>query len=98
MVEASNKESDFDENVDDDQNEDELDQFEAAAQKQQVNLWTSGGSKKDFVISKIIKYFSSLIVRKSSVDMDSLHEDNFKVSRKFEKAPNASLNVLRARV
>ena len=92
-------EEEFEENIDEEENENEIDQFESAAQKQQINLWTTGGSRKDFVISKIIKYFSSLVIRKSTFDsVDSLHEDNFKVSTKFEKAPNASLNVLRARV
>ena len=91
-------EEEFEENIDDEE-ENEIDQFEAA-QKQQINLWTTGGNRKDFVISKIIKYFSSLVIRKSAAvdSIDSMYEDNFKIPTKFEKAPNASLNVLRARV
>jgi len=91
-------EEEFEENVDDEE-ENEIDQFEAA-QKQQINLWTTGGNRKDFVISKIIKYFSSLVIRKSAAvdSIDSMYEDNFKIPTKYEKAPNASLNVLRARV
>ena len=61
---------------------------------QQKTVWALGGSAKLAVITKLIKYFGSLVIRKVYNDEDSAYGPLIK----HEKAPNASLNVLRARV
>lgn len=90
--EPENEEYVEDNNDDDDV--DELDQFESALQRKQSSIWANGGRAKDIVISKIIKYFGSLVLRQECCD----EQGNFNGSFTFEKAPNSSLNVLRTRV
>ena len=90
----SKEETDDYEPENNDDEADELDQFESALQRKQSNIWEAGGRAKDVVISKIIKYFGSLVLRQECFDEDG----NFTGTFAFEKAPNASLNVLRTRV
>lgn len=86
-----------DEKLDNDVEEDvqdELDQFESAMQRKEPTVWSVEGRTKDLIVSKVIKYFGSLIVRHEIENADAVAEASYKL----EKSPNASLNVLRARV
>jgi hypothetical protein len=73
------------------EDENEIDLFEAAIERNQPSLWAAGGTAKDYVIHKIIKYFGSLVIRQDA-------SDDFSGLYVYEKSPNASLNVLRTRV
>jgi hypothetical protein len=85
-------ESGFDEE-DEDPNEDNGDTNEEEANegnpfnvKGSANTWAEGGPKKEHVIGKLIKYFGSMVVKAEG-------EDDVWV-----KAPNASINIVRARM
>ncbi len=60
------------------------------------SVWASNGPAKLAAITKIIKYFGSLVVRCGSLDESA--ENDFDSRIMYQKAPNASMNILRARV
>jgi hypothetical protein len=76
---------------------DDQDQFESALRISGRNVWVEGGYQKDFVTRKLIKYFGAFVVRNEQDESEGV-DNLFKNALVYEKAPNASLNVLRARL
>ena len=73
--------------------EEEEDQLDGMLDLRRSTVFKYGGAKKDYVINRLIKCFGSLVVR-NEVDPD----DGDNCEYVYHKSPNASLNVLKARV
>jgi hypothetical protein len=72
----------------------ELDQFEAMLEEKRAStVWSEAGEKKDEVIRKLIKVFSSFVAKYDEDD-----DITGRTQRFYEKLPDAHIAVVKARV
>jgi hypothetical protein len=92
-VEVDNDGYDEDEEHADDDAAGEETELQGMFEKRSANTWADGGPKRDYVIGKLIKYFGSLVVREEN-EPDGTGPSEIVI----RKAPNASINIVRARM